>query len=125
MSSSITISQHFDKKVPRYGDSYLFKAYKIVFDGEDSSISYSDSNELATIEDIEGDLGKILNYYKRTVSIETKDPDSSWNKGVFLLEKYLEGFLLENWEMTPIGKKYDLIIEEGELLISSIKLILA
>ncbi len=31
------------------------------------------------------------------------------------MEKQPEDFLIHNWSKTELGKKYDLIIEEGEL----------
>ena len=34
----------------------------------------------------------------------------------FALEKHLENFLVANWERTPLGRKYDLIIEDGNIL---------
>ncbi|GAB6282764.1 MAG: hypothetical protein STSR0008_15130 [Ignavibacterium sp.] len=33
----------------------------------------------------------------------------------FQLEKHLEDFLIANWETTDLSKKFDLIVEEGEL----------
>ena len=35
---------------------------------------------------------------------------------IFGLEKHLEDFLIENWSMTELGKKYELIEENGELI---------
>ncbi len=32
------------------------------------------------------------------------------------MEKQLEDFIIHNWKNTELGKKYDLIVEEGELL---------
>lgn len=34
----------------------------------------------------------------------------------FIIEKYLEDFLIGNWENTELGKKYDLIFENNELV---------
>jgi restriction system protein len=34
----------------------------------------------------------------------------------FALEKHLEDFLVANWESTELGKKYDLIEEDGDLV---------
>lgn len=34
----------------------------------------------------------------------------------FVIEKYLEDFLIGNWESTELGKKYDLIFENEELI---------
>lgn len=36
----------------------------------------------------------------------------------FAMEKHLEDFLVRNWESTELGKKYDLIEENGELVSS-------
>jgi restriction system protein len=35
---------------------------------------------------------------------------------VFALEKHLEDFLVQNWNQTELGKKYDIYEEEGELV---------
>ncbi|TGM41712.1 DUF1016 family protein [Leptospira biflexa] len=35
---------------------------------------------------------------------------------VFALEKHLEDFLVQNWDQTELGKKYDIYQEEGELV---------
>lgn len=35
---------------------------------------------------------------------------------LFYMESQLEGFLIENWDKTELGNKYDLIEEEGELI---------
>jgi Endonuclease NucS C-terminal domain len=34
---------------------------------------------------------------------------------LFYMESQLEDFLIENWDRTELGRKYDLIVEEGEL----------
>jgi len=34
----------------------------------------------------------------------------------FYMEKQLEDFIVHNWGKTELGKKYDLIIEDGELI---------
>lgn len=36
--------------------------------------------------------------------------------GVFALEKHLEDFLVENWQSTELGKRYDIYQEEGEVV---------
>src|SRR5690606_38215366 len=35
---------------------------------------------------------------------------------VFVLEKHLEDFLVQNWRQTELGKKYDIYNEDGELV---------
>ena len=35
---------------------------------------------------------------------------------MFYLESQLEEFIIENWDQTELGQKYDLIKEDGELV---------
>jgi len=35
---------------------------------------------------------------------------------VFALEMHLEDFLVQNWQQTELGKKYDIFEEDGELV---------
>jgi hypothetical protein len=114
MNSTQTIQAYFDKDVPRYGDSYVFKAYRISLGSGKIECTYSNDNKIATEKDIESDLSTILNYYKNTVSIEVAETGSPLNQGRFYMEKQLEDFIIHNWEKTELGKKYDLIIEDGE-----------
>lgn len=44
------------------------------------------------------------------IAEETGDP------ALFYMESQLEDFLIENWDKTELGKKYDLIEEKGELI---------
>ena len=70
---------------------------------------------------INKDLTEIINYYKKAVSIEIKKEDSHIGQGLFYMEKQLEDFIIENWNKTEFGKKYDLIEEEGELISQQFK----
>ena len=65
---------------------------------------------------LQNDLVEIINSYKKTVSLEIKKESSIINQGLFYMEKQLEDFIIENWENTEFGKKYDLIYEDGELI---------
>lgn len=116
MNSSITIAAHFDKEVPRYGDSFVFKSYTVEINNEKVIYIYSETKEVAADKDIESDLQTILDYYKKAVSITTTSPKSEWSQGLFYMEKQLEDFIIHNWENSELGKKYDLIIEDGELI---------
>ncbi len=116
MNSSSTIKSFFDKDVPRYGDSFVFKAYTIKTDNGKVDYIYSNENKIATEKDIESDLSTIFNYYKKIVSIEIKEEDSVVGQGLFYMEKQLEDFIIHNWEKTELGKRFNLIIEEGELI---------
>jgi len=116
INSTQTIEAFLDKDVPRYGDSFVFKAYKVETNKDKISYTYSDTSGDATEKDLKADLSTILNYYKKLFSADTASPKSEINKGLFYMEKQLEDFLVHNWESTELGKRYDLIIEEGELL---------
>ncbi len=113
MNSTSTIEGFFDKKVPRYSDSFVFKAYKVKI--ENKKVIYSSKeNEIISDQDIEADLNTILNYYKKVVSIDVEKKTSAISQGLFYMEKQLEDFIIQNWENTELGKRFDLIIEDGE-----------
>ncbi len=42
--------------------------------------------------------------------------ESVVSQGLFYMEKQLEDFIIRNWNRTALGKKYDLLIEDGELV---------
>lgn len=110
-----TIKEFFGKDVPRYGDSFVYKAYRITFDKD--GIHYTYPNErVASDRDLETDLSRVIEYFKKVVSNEITKPDSAIGQGVFYLEKQLEDFLIDNWDRTELGKKYDLIVEDGEVV---------
>jgi restriction system protein len=50
------------------------------------------------------------------MDIDVKDESSNISKGLFYMEQQLEDFIIENWNETEFGKKYDLIVEGGDLL---------
>lgn len=57
----------------------------------------------------------MLDVYKKSLSIKIRNnPDLPSNQGVFYMEKQLEDFIVHNWADTELGKKYDLIIKDGE-----------
>jgi hypothetical protein len=115
MNSTTTIAGFFDKDVPRYGDSFVFKAYKIKITKDSVKYFYAENEAEASEKDIEADLLTILDYYKKVVSIAPSAMAPEIGQGLFYMEKQLEDFLILNWPHTELGKKYDLIIEEGEL----------
>jgi hypothetical protein len=104
MYSTQTIKAFFNKSVPRYGDSFVFKSYKVERDGQKINIFKGNTSENATEKDLESDLDTIIEYYKKTVSV-TRAATESWSKGVFYMEKQLEDFIIQNWENTKLGKK--------------------
>jgi hypothetical protein len=99
---------------PRYGDSYVYKSYvpKISQD----KVNYDQDNLEIAPTAIDGQLEEIINLYKKNVEIEVKDETSVISTGLFYMEKQLEDFIISNWEKTELGKKYDLIYEDGELV---------
>ena len=115
ISGKIKISD-FIKNPPRYGDSFVFKSYFIKIE-QDGRVFFSDENKNETSkETIEKDLLEIVNNYKKIVSIEVKKEDSVFNQGLFYMEKQLEDFIIENWNLTEFSKKYELIYEDGEII---------
>lgn len=110
-----TIRSYFNETVPRYGDSYVFKAYKI--DLLDGITFYEPTDNLPiNAEHLQSDLDEILRQYQQAMHIESADPTSQISQGVFYLEKQLEDFIIFNWNKTDLGQKYNLIIEDGTLL---------
>lgn len=116
MNSTETVAAHFDQDVPRYGDSFVFRAYKISFENGVTKIGYKDSGQIVSEKDLESDLETIVKYYKKSVSITSSTAPSDYSQGIFYMEKQLEDFIIHNWDKTELGKKFDLIIEEGELI---------
>ncbi len=45
-----------------------------------------------------------------------KGGDEPSDPGLFYLEEELENFLIRNWDQTELGRKYDLIEEDGEMV---------
>ena len=104
-------------KPPRYGESFKFKLYTIKIENSDTffideSLKSCDSN------DLDRDLTEIINFYKKAVSIEITKETTPIGKKIFSLEEQLEDFIIENWDKTDFGKKYDLIYDEDGHLIS-------
>jgi|TARA_B100000029_G_C17403769_1_gene898052 hypothetical protein len=96
---------------PRYGDSFVFKTYSPSI--KDNKVSYvDDNNKTISNEILNNDLTEIINYYKKTVSLEITKEDSPIGQGLFYMEKQLEDFIVDNWNETDLGKKYDLIDQQ-------------
>jgi hypothetical protein len=103
-------------KVPgaaRYGNSYVHKTYSPKVVG--NSVTFLDDGKEIGPENLDKDLLDITNYYKKTLEIEVKTEGSIISSGLFYMEQQLEDFIIENWEKTELGSKYDLIYEEGTL----------
>ena len=116
LNSAQTIVAHFGTNIPRYGDSFVFKSYKVQKDGNRVMYTYTNTNQPASEKDLEADLNTLLTYYTKTLALPTATPGPEYNQGLFYMEKQLEDFIIENWDKTEFGKKYNLIIEHGELM---------
>ncbi len=94
-------------KVPRYGDSLIFKEYKVDPNSPDPLVLPETA--------MTGDLNGILRDYQDAVQKTLADPESSLSKGMFYMEKQLEDFLIQNWDNTHLSNDLELIFEDGEI----------
>lgn len=116
INSTPTIGAYFDEDVPRYGSSFVFRAYRVEISRNGVKYLKGETKDEATEKDMEADLNTLLNYYKKNFMSDDSPVSSEISKGLFYMEKQLEDFLIHNWENTELGKEYELIIEDGELL---------
>lgn len=111
-----TIKAHLGAQVPRYGNSYVFKSYRIDNSSDKIQITDYTTNEPIAEQELESHLEQILKYYQQITDTEVHSQTSSIGQGIFYLEKQLEDFIIQNWENTDLGHKYDLIVEDGVLV---------
>lgn len=97
----------------RYGDSYVHKSYSPRIEGD--SVTFKSSDQQVSPENLNQDVLEIVNYYKKTLELEVGTEGSIVNSGLFYMEQQLEDFIIENWDNTELGNKYNLIYEEGVL----------
>jgi len=97
----------------RYGNSYVHKTYSPKVAG--NSVNFLSDGIESNPDLMNKDLLEITNYYKRILEIEAKTEGSIVSSGLFYMEQQLEDFIVENWEKTELGNRYDLIYEEGTL----------
>ena len=110
-----TIKAHLGVQVPRYGDSYVFKSYRI--EKLDSIKLIDDfTHEPVNDKELESHLEQTLRYYQQVTDTQIHSQTSPVSQGIFYLEKQLEDFIIQNWGNTDLGAKYDLIVEEGVLI---------
>ena len=119
IQNSLKINDFLDfNREYRYGESYVFKAYKV--DVENDNVKYfSENDTIVNKNELFEDLKDIINQYKNSISIEIRKDDSivSQNlQGRFYLESQMEEFIISNWNETELGEKYDLIYEDNELV---------
>lgn len=112
VDSNQKIKDFLDKPF-RYGESYVFQTY--VPEITETEVKYFRNEREIPKEDIAKDLKEITDKYKECLDIEVKDEGSDLSKGLFYMESQLEDFIIQNWNESEFGKKYDLIIKDGEL----------
>ena len=112
---SLGVEKNFSNLPPNKDrdSSWIFKSYKpkII---ENEVKYYSDDREISSVE-LLSDLSSIVDEYKTCLDIELKDESSDISKGLFYMEHQLEDFIIDNWNETQFGKKYNLIEEDGVL----------
>jgi len=109
-NSTISIENYLKTNIPRYGSSYIFKAYKMWATNGNLNLSDANSDKQLSEKEINDDLAKLLETYQTIVAKAPSEP------GLFYMEKQLEDFIVNNWSNTELGKKYNLIVEDGELI---------
>lgn len=99
---------------PRYGESWVFRSYEVI--GDEGELALSDENGKVSWEKAMTDLEEILALYSKSLDEEILDKNSQVSAGLFYMEKQLEDFIIENWQNSELGQKYDLLYEEGHLV---------
>ena len=112
-SSKQRIDQFIDNPF-RYGNSYVCEHYEPIVNGEE--VKYLRDGKEVSKKQMTEELDSLVDYYKECMDIDLKDETSVISTGLFYMEQQLEDFIIRNWEETELGKKYDLIYEEGELI---------
>jgi hypothetical protein len=70
-----------------------------------------------------GHIINVMTYWQRdepvnaeTAEVEIAEASQDGSEVEFAMENHLEDFLVKNWEHTELGKKYELIVEDGDLV---------
>jgi len=115
-----TISDYFEKsslgKPYRYGDSFVYKVYKTEIKNTQVVFKNNDTGNLVTKETFNSDLINLVEFYGKVINLEIKNEESTYSQGLFYMESQLEDFIINNWDNTELGKKYDLLYSDGDLI---------
>lgn len=98
----------------RYGDSYVHRAYNVTCD--DTAVSFYQNEKKIDEAQLQSDLDDLISFYKESLDLTVANKESQVSQGLFYMEAQLEDFLIHNWDETDLGKTYDLIYEDGELI---------
>lgn len=105
--------KNFLGKPSKYGESYVYKSYEPEI--SETEVKYfSNGNEISK-DQMSNDLKTITEKYKQCLDIEIKDESSDLSKGLFYMESQLEDFIVQNWDESEFGKRYDLMKKDGEI----------
>ena len=99
---------------PRYGDSWIFKTYDVEPENN-GQVLRIDGRNIGDAE-LEGDLKAILEKFSNNLDGSLAQKDSPLSAGLFFMEKQLEDFIIDNWNTSELGQKYELLYEEGVLI---------
>jgi hypothetical protein len=99
---------------PRYGDSWVFRTYSVL--GDPGNLVLSSDRGTVTWVEAMSDLDEILQLYAKSLEEEVLDKASQVSAGLFYMEKQLEDFIIENWQNSELGEKYELLFEDGHLV---------
>ena len=115
-----TISDYFEKssfgKPYRYGDSFVYRVYKTEIKNNQVTLKNDETGNGVTKEKFNSELFSLVEFYGKVINLEIKNEESTYSQGLFYMESQLEDCIIQNWNESEFGKRYDLIIEDGELL---------
>ena len=112
VEENMKISELLEKPF-RYNASYVCNSYKV--ETQNDQIQFFVGEKEVDLNTLAQDLEKIVGEYKTCLDISVTDESSALSKGLFYMEQQLEDFIIQNWNESEFGKKYDLIEEDGEL----------
>lgn len=92
--------------------------YPKMINREDTSIEFQNSaGSIGTVSNISKHYLEIDNLIVGNTPCSLISTDETVeDPATFALEKHLEDFLVENWNQTPLGKKYNIFEDEGQLV---------
>ncbi len=121
-SEAVEIKDYLKGKQERYGNSFVYKAYKIDSKKKEPVLLESDTGELISAEVFDSNLSAILDLYIEALG-DTEESASEIVKqeGVedivgFGLEAQLEDFIVSNWDKLDFVKEYEIYKENGNMI---------
>lgn len=74
------------------------------------------AGSIGTVSNLTKYATEIESFYAGNISPAVIKDETIEDLSVFVLEKYLEDFLVSNWSNTVLGKSYDIYTEDGEIV---------